>query len=225
MKEKILGFCKKYGIFIIIACVIILVIVLIISFRPHNNFTEEMLINEDLDEEEDLDPEEKQEDEDLRLGYEYYEKALEIYSIVPYCGIPYSKISRNRMIKENGVTYYKSDYSNVNDLTNKIGETLENPNISIPNTIKKNNSLYCKYVKPVKSNTYLNEYYLEIETSAENEIIFKVFSSYLKPNHSELCTIDTPLECTNEEKIYEQTKFVIVKNNEEWKVREFHMYH
>ena len=200
--------------------IIVIIGLFLLYFRLNSKY-----IDDYTEEIEDETPEEIQKRQDMELGYELYEEATTIYSLQPYCGLKYEDIKKNRIENINGVKYYRSDYSDISALNNKIREVIENPKIAMTNTIEKDGYIYCKYVKPNASNTYLGEYYLTLLSSDNQKKEYEVVLSYLAPNHTEDCSIETPLDCTNEDKIKEKTKFTIVNVNNSWKVQEFHLYH
>ena len=222
MKDIIIK--NKYIIMIVIALVILLVLFLVFK-QKSIYFDEEMENNPDALEKIEYSPKEQQENDAIELGYELYEKAINIYSMNPYCGVSFEEIDKDKIVNHDGSKYYETLYNNKKDLINDISNTIENPSITINNTYEENDRLYCKYQAPKKSNTYINQYFLDVISQTDNKIDFQVSSSYIKENHTDICTVDTPLDCLEEDLNTEKTNFVIVKINGVWKVREFHIYH
>ena len=165
-------------------------------------------INEDLNDKENLPEEDKENLNIMEIGNALYKEATTIYSMTPYCGIEYEKIDKNSIIKENGIKYYRSNFTNINDINNKILEVMDTNNITITDTIEKNGLIYCKYVEPKKSDTYLGNTFLTIAKVTDYQIDFIATSYYLTPFHGELCSLDNIFEC-----------------NDSDRVKEFHLYH
>ena len=212
---------------IIIGFIILLgIIALVLIIMPKKYIAKgEAYINEDLSDREDLPEEEKEESNIMEIGNALYKEATTIYSMTPYCGIEYENIDKNSIITENGTKYYRSNFTNINDINNKILEVMDTNNISITDTIEKNGLIYCKYVEPKKSNTYLGNTYLTITRVTDNQIDFIATSDYLAPFHGELCSLDDIFECNDSDKTQENNNFSIVNKNGRWRVKEFHLYH
>ena len=215
---------KEYKkIIIIVFLILIAVFVLFLIFRPKGLImTDSSYIDENLEDE--IDEKEIEDVSLLELAQTLYDEATNIYSMSPYCGINYEDIDKNRIEIINGQKYYISNYTNINSISNKISEVLEYNTIAINNIIMKDGFVYCKYNEPMKSSNYL-ETYLTLSSYTGKMAIFDAVSTYIKPVHSGLCSVDKSFECLDSDKQTEINKFIIVNNNNTWKVREFHLYH
>ena len=160
----------------------------------------------------------------LEIGEVLYEDAENIYSMNPYCGINYEEITEFLIEEINGVEYYLSPYSSVDEIYDRISEVLVTNPIKINNTIMKDGYVYCRYNPPKKSSTYLNTY-LKIVSFDETHINYMAISQYIKKKHSEDCSIDTPIQCMDEDVQKEKNSFKIEMIDGVWKVKEFHLYH
>ena len=220
MLELIAEYKKQTIIFFL---VIIAIVVFLLFFVFKKDDIEDDYVNEALEVE--LSEEDIEKQSLLEIGNDLYQKATDIYSMSPYCGISFKDIDEDDIESINGIKYYKTNYLNISDINTKISQILENNNIVVRDIIMKDGFVYCKYNEPLKTNSYLGSTTLDIETISNKLITFKASSYYLSSTHSEICNLDNKLECTKKDRITENNNFVIVNINGIWKVREFHLYH
>ena len=218
-----IDYIKNNKILLVIGLIIIIAIFLIVMAIIPNRmyYSEEMSIDPDVVE---VDEEELEYQDSIDLGYTLYEEATNIYSMNPYCGISYDKITKKRIVNQNGIKYYKSDFHSKDELINKLKTIVNNPSINTNDMYEKDGYLYCKYVEPIKSKTYINEYYLVVKQETDNQKVYEANLSYLK-NQTKDCSIENTLDCRKENKTIEKSNFVIEKNNNQWMIKEFHLYH
>ena len=217
---------KEYKIqFVIVLIVIVgLIFGLIVFVNSFNTSNESgVYVNDELEDEEE-NPEMEKRISMLEIGESLYEDATNIYSMNPYCGINYEDIDDSLIEEINGIEYYPTPYTSINEINDKILEVLETNPITINNTVKKDGYIYCRYNSPKKSSTHLNTY-LSVTSSDETHINYIATSEYIKPTHNEECSINKPMECMNEDIQNEKNFFIIEKIDDTWKVKEFHLYH
>lgn len=96
--------------------------------------------------------------------------------------------------------------------------------------VLKDNKLYCRLQssKGWLNATYLDEYSLDASLIEDNKIEFKVTSTYISDdtyqkslNNASECSKDNVDKCTDSDKIYKDTKFVIEKVNDNWVVTDY----
>lgn len=214
---------EKKKMLILITVIISLFLVVIISIsliiyninnRRNINYDETGYLEEDSI---------NSEDEELYIiGQELYDKALEIYKINPYCGKKYNDISKDSIITENNKSYYETNYRNINQINKEVSKYfVNNPFPSVKDYIIKNKKVYCKYTSSKNTKNFLGQYYLDLENNSDNTIKFKVTTMHLGTVHKKTCNIYTPLECSSEEMINQNSVFIIEKKNNKWKISEF----
>ena len=216
---------KEYKIqSIIIVIITIGLIIGLFAFVNSFNKSDEsgVYVNDELEEE--TNPEMEKRVSLLEIGESLYDDATIIYSMNPYCGINYEDIDDSLIEEINGIEYYPTPYTSVNEIYNKISEVFESNSITINNTITKDGYIYCRYNPPKKSSTYLNTS-LTVASSDATHINYIATSEYIKSSHNEECSIDTYINCMKEDKQLEKQYFTIEKINDAWKVKEFHLHH
>ena len=120
----------------------------------------------------------------------------------------------------NGETYYKY----VTD-TSLLSST--DPHYSYVDYVLKDNKLYCRHQsgKGWLNTKYLDEYSLNVSNIDENKITFTVTSTYITDdtlqNSETSCNNQNPTNCTDKDKEYKDSEFVIEKVNNNWIVTNF----
>ena len=173
-----------------------------------------------------------------------------VYVLLPYCGYSMSEISgfkeTNFGITDRGnLAYYETEYSDLDALKNELSNYFKK---SIVDTIVNygdesdvitdvaklrdnemasyviyNNKLYCrKHVRKGYTSFYLGIDDITIDNIDENKISYNIKSAYVKdgPNNRR-CYTDSTQQCTEDDKEYKDTKFVIEKHNDNWVVSEY----
>lgn len=130
----------------------------------------------------------------------------------------------NDKVKEsyqlNGETYYKY----VTD-TSLLSST--DSHYSYIDYVLKDNKLYCRLQsgKGWLNTKYLDEYSLKVSNIDESKITFTVTSTYINDdtlqNSETSCNNQNPTNCTDKDKEYKDSEFVIEKVNDNWIVTSF----
>lgn len=118
--------------------------------------------------------------------------------------------------QRNGETYY-------NYVTDLSLLSSKDNHYSIVDYVLKNNKLYCRLTthKGWLNDTYLEEYSLKPTTIEENKIVFTVTSTYISENSATECNKENADKCTNDDKVYKDTNFVIEKIDDNWVVTDY----
>ena len=175
-----------------------------------------------------------------------------VIGVLPYCGYSREEIL-NKKTTNFGITnpsdlaYYETDYTNLDSLRealkNSFKESIVNyiandTNSEIITDVSKlkdnetasyviyNNKLYCRrHVRKGYLYFYLDEYDINIDNIEKNKITYSIKSTYVKDGaNNTKCTTDNPNNCTENDKEYKDTKFVIEKINNNWVVSEYTMF-
>ncbi len=90
-------------------------------YKNSNSDYEGIEENSSLDYEEELeDEDEKKKDEYISIGEELYNLAINMYQLNPYCGISFDDIDEEELVYKSGVSYYKTKYSSVDQISKDI---------------------------------------------------------------------------------------------------------
>ena len=188
------------------------------------------------------------EQEAIAKGKELYEKTTKVYEtwrLLPYCG---ERSNDEKIITfKSGSSMYESKYKNLEELKkylatflsdeiidNHIKETaitdasiLDTPGQAYTDYLIKDGKLYCR------TNTgkgwisrYLNSYDLKVNTIKSDIIIYNVklayVNEYTASQTDSKCTYGSKIsDCSENQIEYVDTKFIIQKINETWKVTDY----
>ena len=119
----------------------------------------------------------------------------------------------------NGETYYKY----VTDISLLSSS---DPHYSYVDYVLKDNKLYCRLEvgKGWLNNKYLNEYSLKVSDITEDKVVFTVTSTYINDetlNSESTCNFENPNNCSESDKEYKDTEFVIEKVDNNWIVTSY----
>ena len=214
---------KKIIVIGVIILVVVGLIIGIVIFRSNDSEDYGIEENYSIDYEEEIeDKEEKKEYELISIGKELYSSAINMYYISPYCGIDYDDIDEDELISKNGMSYYKTKYSSVDDISKEVNKVFKNnPFGKVTDSFIKDGKVYCKYSKAINTSKFLREYSLDVVNSSNSVIQFTVTTLHIKDVHGEFCSLNDPMECHSDDKVKQTSRFVIEKVNGEWKIKEF----
>lgn len=209
------------GILVLLLIIIFVFIFFIKIINSHNDeMNPDALIEDEI--EVDLTDEEILKDKYTPIGKRLYLKATQIVQIKPYCGKSYKEISDKDIIIENNVRYYKTNYQKIDQINAEIAKYLFNkPTGNITGYIERNGKIYCKYVSPINTKKYVGLFSINYVSSTNNEVVFDVTTEHIASKHSDVCTIDDYINCSNEDLITQKSRFVIANVNGSWKIKEF----
>lgn len=188
------------------------------------------------------------EQEAITKGKELYEKATKVYEtwqLLPYCG---ERSNDEKTITfKSGSSMYESNYKDLEELKNYLATFLSNEIINshiketaitdssildttgkeYTNYLIKDGKLYCR------SNTgkgwlsrYLDSYDIKVNTIKNDIIIYDVklanVNEYTATQTDSKCTYGSKIsDCSENQIEYVDTKFIIKKINENWKVTDY----
>lgn len=191
------------------------------------------------------------ETEAITIGKSLYDKATEIYEVWvlrPYCGFNNEEIYKQPMTNfgiNEFIQQYDSGMKNLDELKDYLAQYLSDTIINekikenaitdlskveqYSNYVETDGKLYCRANtgKGWLNNSYLNEYKMEVQSITENKIIYNIKSTYINSNlyvdnpNSE-CSIENSNKCSDSDKEYKDTKFIVEKNsNNKWIISEY----
>lgn len=180
-------------------------------------------------------------EEAIEVGKKLYDKVTEMYKnwvAFTYCGVDVPKIEENQVEMFWGSRYYKSNFSNLDDLRKYLKQWLsddiidkkvdfndyiENEDIEKKYSeneywsldyidyILKNNVLYCRLETGIGwDSTYLHKYDIKVDKIEKNKITYTIVSYYCKDDEY----IQYEGICNDKDFESKNTTFVIERNDD-----------
>lgn len=235
---------NKKDIVIVLLLIIIICLVGVIYLGYSGKFNSSKVEGKKSDSEVTPEAEKMNTEEALQMGKSLYDKVTEIYEVwmlKPYCGFSSEEISKKSMTNfgvNEYIAFYDSGMKNIDELklylqqwlssdivnqkVNEVAVTDLSKIEQYTDYVEKDEKLYCRnnVGHGLINNSYLNEYKMDVKFITEDKISYNIKSTYIASdlyiNHpNSECSVDTPSKCSDSDKEYKDTEFIIEKNSDD----------